>query len=190
MQSFGQQVLVSFNKYDFDTEEEIELLGNHCKEMNVGFAVNDAFAKGGEGAVELAQKVVEMTSGKSDKTLHFTYKDTDTIQRKVEKIAMKIYGARRVIFSEKALKMIPKILEMGGAEYPVCIAKTQYSFSDDERLYGAAKDFDFHVNELVLNNGAEFIVAIAGSIMRMPGLPKEPQAANIDLIDGEIVGLS
>ena len=190
LQSFGQQVLVSFNKYDFDTEEEIELLGNHCKEMNVGFAVNDAFAKGGEGAVELAQKVVEMTSGKSDKTLHFTYKDTDTIQRKVEKIAMKIYGARRVIFSEKALKMIPKILEMGGAEYPVCIAKTQYSFSDDERLYGAAKDFDFHVNELVLNNGAEFIVAIAGSIMRMPGLPKEPQAANIDLIDGEIVGLS
>ena len=190
LQSFGQQVLVSFNKYDFDTEEEIELLSNHCKEMNVGFAVNDAFAKGGEGAVELAQKVVEMTSGKSDKTLHFTYKDTDTIQRKVEKIAMKIYGARRVIFSEKALKMIPKILEMGGAEYPVCIAKTQYSFSDDERLYGAAKDFDFHVNELVLNNGAEFIVAIAGSIMRMPGLPKEPQAANIDLIDGEIVGLS
>ncbi len=190
LHSFGLQVLVSFNKYDFDSEEEIELLSNHCKEMNVGFAVNDAFTKGGEGAVELASKVVEMTSGKCEKTIHYTYKDTDSIQRKVEKIAMKLYGARRVIFSEKALKMIPKILEMGGAEYPVCIAKTQYSFSDDERLYGVAKDFDFHVNELVLNNGAEFIVAIAGSIMRMPGLPKEPQAANIDLIDGEIVGLS
>ena len=190
LQSFGQQVLVSFNKYDFDTEEEIDMVREHCKTLNVGFAVNDAFARGGDGAVELAQKAVEMTSGKTEKPIHYTYKDTDTIQRKVEKIAQKIYGARRVIFSEKALKMIPKILEMGGTEYPVCIAKTQYSFSDDERAYGVARDFDFHVNELVLNNGAEFIVAIAGSIMRMPGLPKEPQAANIDLVNGEIVGLS
>jgi len=92
--------------------------------------------------------------------------------------------------TEKALAQIPKIEEMGGAEYPVCIAKTQYSFSDNEKIYGVARDFDFHINELVLNNGAEFIVAIAGSIMRMPGLPKDPQAKNIDLVDGEIVGLS
>lgn len=187
---FGQKVLVAFNKYDFDTEEEINLLREHCEAQGIGFAVNNAFAEGGKGAAELAQKVVEMTSEKEERPLHFTYKDTDKIERKIEKIALKIYGAKRVLFSEKALKQIPKILEMGGAEYPVCIAKTQYSFSDDERAYGVAKDFDFHVNELVLNNGAEFIVAIAGSIMRMPGLPKEPQAKNIDLIDGEIVGLS
>ena len=190
LQSFGQQVLVAFNKYDFDIEEEINLLREHCRNLKVGFAVNDAFAKGGTGAIELAQKVVEMTTEKLDKPIHFTYKDTDTIQRKIEKIALRLYGAGRVIFSEKALKMIPKILEMDGAEYPVCIAKTQYSFSDDEKAYGVAKDFDFHINDLVLNNGAEFIVAIAGNIMRMPGLPKDPQARNIDLIDGEIVGLS
>ena len=190
LRSFGQKVLVAFNKYDFDAEEEINLLREHCETLGVGFAVNNAFAEGGKGAAELAQKVVEMTDTKDEKPLHFTYKDTDKIERKIEKIALKLYGAKRVLFSEKALKQVSKILEMGGAEYPVCIAKTQYSFSDDERAYGVAKDFDFHVNELVLNNGAEFIVAIAGSIMRMPGLPKEPQAKNIDLIDGEIVGLS
>lgn len=190
IKSFGQNVLVAFNKYSFDTEEEIEMLRQHCEALGVGFAVNDAFAKGGEGAVELAQKAVEMIASETSKPIHFTYKDTDTIDRKIEKIAMKIYGARRVNFSEKALAQIPKLMAMGAENYPVCIAKTQYSFSDDEKAYGVARDFVFHVNDLVLNNGAEFIVAIAGNIMRMPGLPKEPQAMNIDLIDGEIVGLS
>lgn len=190
IKSFGQNVLVAFNKYSFDTEEEIEMLRQHCEALGVGFAVNDAFAKGGEGAVELAQKAVEMIASETSKPIHFTYKDTDTIDRKIEKIAMKIYGARRVNFSEKALAQIPKLMAMGAENYPVCIAKTQYSFSDDEKAYGLARDFVFHVNDLVLNNGAEFIVAIAGNIMRMPGLPKEPQAMNIDLIDGEIVGLS
>lgn len=190
LKSFGQDVLVAFNKYAFDTETEIELLRQHCNEKQVGFAVNDAFAKGGKGAVELAEKAVEMTDSKQLKPIHFTYKETDPIERKIEKIALKLYGAKRVIFSEKALAQIPKIEAMGGGEYPVCIAKTQYSFSDNEKAYGVARDFDFHINELVLNNGAEFIVAIAGSIMRMPGLPKEPQARYIDLVDGEIVGLS
>lgn len=190
LHSFGQQVLVAFNRYDFDTEAEIELLRRHCEEMEVGFAVNDAFACGGEGAVELALKVVEMTAEKNQKPLHFTYKDTDSIVRKIEKIALKIYGAKRVLFSEKALAMIPKFEAMGAESYPVCIAKTQYSFSDDEKAYGSTHDFDFHINDLVLNNGAEFIVAIAGKIMRMPGLPKEPQAKQIDLINGKITGLS
>jgi len=190
LKSFGQNVLVAFNKYSFDTEDEIEMLRSHCVEMGVGFAVNDAFTKGGEGAVELAHKAVEMIDAEASKPIHFTYKDTDSIERKIEKIATKIYGARRVNFSEKALAQITKFMAMGAGEYPVCIAKTQYSFSDNEKAYGVAKDFVFHVNELVLNNGAEFIVAIAGNIMRMPGLPKEPQALNIDLVDGEIVGLS
>lgn len=190
MKSFGQAVLVAFNKYSFDTDEEIEILRQHCMEKEVGFAVNDAFATGGEGAIELAEKAVRMIENVASKPIHFTYKDTDTIERKIEKIAKKIYGAGRVIFSEKAQAQVPKLLEMGAGDYPVCIAKTQYSFSDNEKAYGVAKDFDFHVNELVLNNGAEFIVAIAGNIMRMPGLPKEPQAKNIDLIDGQIVGLS
>jgi len=190
LKSFGQNVLVAFNKYSSDTEDEIDMLRQHCEAQGVGFAVNDAFTKGGEGAVELAHKAVEMIDAEASKPIHFTYKDTDSIERKIEKIAMKIYGARRVNFSEKALAQITKFMAMGAGEYPVCIAKTQYSFSDNEKAYGVAKDFVFHVNELVLNNGAEFIVAIAGNIMRMPGLPKEPQAVNIDLVDGEIVGLS
>lgn len=190
LKSFGQNVLVAFNKYSFDTEDEIDMLRQHCEAQGVGFAVNDAFTKGGEGAVELAHKAVEMIDADVSKPIHFTYKDTDSIERKIEKIAMKIYGARRVNFSEKALAQIAKFMALGAGEYPVCIAKTQYSFSDNEKAYGVAKDFVFHVNELVLNNGAEFIVAIAGNIMRMPGLPKEPQAVNIDLVDGEIVGLS
>lgn len=190
LKSFGQNVLVAFNKYSFDTEDEIDMLRQHCEAQGVGFAVNDAFTKGGEGAVELAHKAVEMIDAEASKPIHFTYKDTDSIERKIEKIAMKIYGARRVNFSEKALAQIAKFMALGAGEYPVCIAKTQYSFSDNEKAYGVAKDFVFHVNELVLNNGAEFIVAIAGNIMRMPGLPKEPQAVNIDLVDGEIVGLS
>lgn len=190
LQAFGQKVLVAFNKYNFDTDEEIEMLRRHCEEKGVEFAVNNAFAEGGKGAVELAEKVVRLTEEKDEKPIHFTYKDSDSIERKIEKIAMRIYGARKVVFSEKAEKMISKIVELGVANYPVCIAKTQYSFSDDERQYGVAKDFTFHVSDLVINNGAEFIVAIAGSMMRMPGLPKEPQAKNIDLVDGEIVGLS
>lgn len=190
LKSFGQNVLVAFNKYSFDTDEEIEMLRTHCQAQEVGFAVNDAFSKGGEGALELAYKAVEMIESAVMKPIHFTYKDTDSIERKIEKIATKIYGARRVNFSEKALAQIARLMEMGAGEYPVCIAKTQYSFSDNEKAYGVVRDFDFHVNDLVLNNGAEFIVAISGNIMRMPGLPKEPQALSIDLVDGEIVGLS
>lgn len=190
MQTFGQKVLVAFNRYSFDTDEETELLKKHCENKGVGFTVNNAFLEGGKGAVDFAQKVVKLTEETDNKGIHFTYKDSDSIERKIEKIATKIYGAGKVVFSEKAEKMIPKIKELGVSHYPVCIAKTQYSFSDDERQYGVANDFTFHVSDLVINNGAEFIVVIAGSMMRMPGLPKEPQAKHIDIVNGEIVGLS
>lgn len=190
LHSFGQKVLVAFNKYGFDTDEEIELLRNHCKEQGVEFAVNNAFAEGGTGAVELAEKVLELTENPEKTPIKFTYNDTDDIETKIEKIALNIYGAKKIVLSEKAEKMLLKIEELGISHYPVCIAKTQYSFSDDERQYGVAKDFTFHVSDLVINNGAEFIVVIAGSMMRMPGLPKEPQAKFIDIVNGEIVGLS
>ncbi len=190
LHSFGQKVLVAFNKYGFDTDEEIELLKKHCEKKEVAFAVNNAFAEGGKGAAELAGKVIAMTETKEKKPIHFTYRDSDSIQRKVEKIAQRLYGAKKVFFSEKAEKMVAKIKELEIEHYPICIAKTQYSFSDDERQYVVAKDFTFHVSDLVINNGAEFIVVIAGSMMRMPGLPKEPQAKNIDIVNGEIVGLS
>lgn len=190
LHSFGQKVLVAFNRYGFDTDEEIEMLRQHCKEQGVEFAVNNAFVEGGKGAVELAEKVVELTEEPIKSPINFTYNDTDDIETKIEKIAKRIYGAEKIVLSDKAKKMIPRIEELGISHYPVCIAKTQYSFSDDEKQYGVAKDFTFTVSDLVINNGAEFIVAIAGNMMRMPGLPKEPQAKFIDIVDGEIVGLS
>jgi len=140
--------------------------------------------------VELAEKVVKMTQEKTDLPIRFTYNNGDNIETKIEAIAKNIYGAKKIALSEKAERMIARIKELGIAHYPICIAKTQYSFSDNDKLYGVPKDFTFHVSDLVVNNGAEFIVVIAGSMMRMPGLPKEPQAKHIDLVDGEIVGLS
>lgn len=190
MHNFGQKVLVAFNKYSFDTAEETEILRKHCESKGVEFAVNNAYLEGGKGAVDFAKKIVELTEKQNDKPIQFTYNETDSIEEKIEKIATKIYGAKKVVLSEKAEKMISRIEELGASNYPVCIAKTQYSFSDDDRRYGVAKDFTFHVSDLVINNGAEFIVVIAGSMMRMPGLPKEPQAKHIDVVDGEIVGLS
>jgi formate--tetrahydrofolate ligase len=190
LKNFGQKVLVAFNKYHFDTDAEISLIKEHCEKTGAGFAVNDAFAKGGEGAVELAQKVVELTKDNISKPIQFTYDDNDPLIHKIEKIAKNIYGARTVVFSQKALSALPKLEALGASSYPVCIAKTQYSFSDDEKAVGSVRDFDLHINELLLNNGAEFVVAIAGKIMRMPGLPKAPQAQYINLIDGKITGLS
>ncbi len=133
LKSFGQKVLVAFNKYDFDTKEEIELIREHCERQGVGFAINNAFAEGGAGAVEMAKLAVEMISDDSKRRIRFTYKDNDPVRTKIEKIAINIYGAKKVVFSEKALAMLPKIEELGGGSYPVCIAKTQYSFSDNEK---------------------------------------------------------
>lgn len=190
MQSFGQTVLVAFNRYVSDTDDEIALLIDYCKQKGVKCVVNNAFAEGGEGAVELAKAVVDTIKETPSAPLCFTYPDTDPIQTKIEKVAKHIYGAGTVTFSNKAQKMLKHIQEMDISHYPVCIAKTQYSFSADAKAYGVVKDFEFTINDLVINNGAEFIVAIAGDIMRMPGLPKIPQANFIDIVDGKIVGLS
>ncbi|MDO5569962.1 MAG: formate--tetrahydrofolate ligase [Bacteroidales bacterium] len=190
MRSFGQNVMVAFNRYSFDTDKEVDAIAAHCKDMNVGFVVNDAFAKGGEGAVALANMVVDEIENNPSKPLQFTYSDEDSIKTKIEKVAYNLYGAGNVSFSEKSLKMLSHIDELGVNNYPVCIAKTQYSFSADPKAYGVAKGFDFKINDIVINNGAEFIVAIAGEIMRMPGLPKVPQANFIDIVDGHIEGLS
>lgn len=188
--SFGLNVLIAFNKYDFDTENEINLLKKHCEELGVAFAVNNAFAEGGKGAAELAHKTVEILEREADKPINFTYTDTDSVDVKIEKIAKNIYGANKVVFSDKAKKMFKRIAELGIENYPVCIAKTQYSFSDNDKRYGVPKDFEITVSDIIINNGAEFILAIAGNIMRMPGLPKEPQAQHIDIVNGKIVGLS
>ncbi|MBP6065176.1 MAG: formate--tetrahydrofolate ligase [Bacteroides sp.] len=190
LRSFGQTVIVAFNRYATDTDEEMELLRQHCEKLEVGFAINNAYSQGGDGAVELAQLVVDTIENKPSAPLRFTYKDEDSIKQKIEKVAVGIYGACEVTYSNEARKKMKLIEEMGIAHYPVCIAKTQYSFSADPKLYGAVSDFEFHIKDMVINNGAEMIVAIAGEIMRMPGLHKEPQAKYIDIVDGHIDGLS
>src|SRR5690554_2838701 len=188
--SFGQKVVVAYNKYATDTQEEIDAVRSFCEERGVSFAVNESFAEGGEGAVELAEKVVEAVEKRPSGSLKFTYNDEDSIETKITKVATNIYGARDVVLSEKALKKLKLIEGTSLESMPVCIAKTQYSFSADPKWYGVAKDFRFKINDLVINQGSEFIVAIAGEMMRMPGLPADPQAKRIDIIDGDIEGLS
>ena len=190
LRAFGQTVIVAFNKFASDTDEEMELLRRHCEELGAGFAINNAFSEGGEGAVDLANLVVETIEKKPSAPLQFTYKDDDSIEQKIEKVATGIYGASVITYSTIARKKIKLAETMGITHYPVCIAKTQYSFSADPKIYGAVNNFEFHIKDIVINNGAEMIVAIAGEIMRMPGLPKEPQAKHIDIVDGQIDGLS
>lgn len=190
MQSFGQTVIVAFNKYASDTQAEIDLLREHCVQKSVGFAVNEAFSKGGEGAIELAKLVEETIANKPSEEVVFTYDDGDNISEKISKVARNIYGAKSISFSDKAKKMLKLIDNAELNKYPICIAKTQYSFSNDAQAYGVAKDFELEINDIIINNGAEFIVAVAGSILRMPGLPKSPQANRIDFVNGFIEGLS
>lgn len=186
---FGQNIVVAFNKYNTDTDAEINIVKNFCTENNVGFAVNNAFAEGGEGAIELAHEVLKALENPSEK-LNFVYNDEDSIKDKVRKVATTIYGAKSVSFSSEALSKLKKIEGTEMMNFPICIAKTQYSFSADAKAYGVSKDFDLKINDIVINRGAEFIVIVAGDIMRMPGLPKNPQANNIDLVNGLVEGLS
>ena len=190
LRSFGQTVVVTLNLFDFDTAEEIEIIRNHCAEMGVAFATNSAFADGGLGATELAQLVVEQIEKNPSQPLKFTYPNNAEIRAKIESVCRHIYRAKSVTFSKTALKQIERIEEFGMSDYPVCIAKTQYSFSADAKLYGSPENFNINIRDLVINSGSEMIVAIAGDIMRMPGLSKSPQAERIDVIDGQIEGLS
>lgn len=190
LQNYGQTVVVAFNRYATDTDEEIDIVRTHCAEMGVGFAVNNAFNEGGKGAEELARLVVQTIEEKPSSALQLAYDDNDSVEEKIEKVSTKVYGAQEVTFSAEAKKKLKMIYDMGYDKFPVCIAKTQYSFSTDPKFYGVAKDFTVNVSDIVINAGAEMLVAIAGKIMRMPGLPKEPQALHIDIVNGEIEGLS
>lgn len=190
LQDFGQSVVVSFNKYASDTEEEINLVKEHCAEMGVPFALNNAWAEGGEGAKELAQLVVDTIENNPSGPVKFTYSDDQKITEKIETIAKNLYRASSVTYSAVARKKLVAAEKMGFGHFPVCIAKTQYSFSQDPKLYGAPEGFRFDIKDIVINTGSEMIVAIAGDIIRMPGLPKVPQAVKIDIVDGVIEGLS
>ncbi len=190
LRKFGQTVAVAFNRYANDSEEEIEFVRQHCAEMGVGFAVNNAFAEGGNGAIELANLVVDTIEKQPSQPLTFAYEEADSVEEKVTKIACGMYGAKQVIFGPAARKKLKMIEELGYTNFPICIAKTQYSFSTDATQYGVASGFNFAVRDIVINAGAEMLVIVAGEIMRMPGLPKVPQALHIDIVNGEIEGLS
>ena len=190
LKSFGQTVVVAFNRFATDTEEEIALVREHCHAAGVGFAVNTAFGEGGAGAEELARLVVETIEQKPSQPLQFTYPLTASIEEKATAIAQCIYGARSIHFSAKAQRQLERIERHGWSKFPVCIAKTQYSFSDDPTAYGSVRDFDLEVRDVVINTGAEMIVLVLGALVRMPGLPRVPQAEKIDFIDGHIEGLS
>lgn len=190
LQGFGQNVVVAFNRFDTDTEEEIELVHRHCQSNGVGFAINNAFLEGGEGAKALAQLVVDTIEKHPSHPLTYTYTDNDSIKTKVEKVCRKIYGAASVSYGKTAEASLLRIQKLGLEHYPVCIAKTQFSFSADKKLYGSPTGFNIKIRDFVINAGSEMIVAIAGDIMRMPGLAKSPQAERIKIVDGQIEGLS
>ena len=190
MKRFGQEVIVTFNRYASDTDEEIALVAEHCREIGVGFCMNNVFAAGGEGGAELAKLVVDTIEKKPSTPLKYIYEDNEPIRSKIKKVSEQIYGAASVVYTTLADKKIKQIESLGISHYPICIAKTQYSFSSDPKAYGVAKNFELKVRDIIINNGAEMIVVIMGEIMRMPGLPKDPQAKRIDIKNGVIEGLS
>ena len=190
LKAFGQTVVVCLNRFATDTDEELALVKAHCEAQGVGFAINTAFGEGGKGAEELAHLVVDTIEKNPSAPLNFVYEENDDVVTKVEKIAKKVYGAGKVVLRPAAKRDLQRIKELGFENFPVCIAKTQYSFSEDAKAYGVPTDFTITIRDFIINAGAGMIVAIAGTIMRMPGLPKKPQAENIHVVNGVIEGLS
>ena len=185
---FGLNVIVALNKYNTDTEKEIQYLENELKEKNIPISIVEGWAKGGEGAIDIANKLVETTQ--KEENFRYIYNLEDSIKEKIEKIATNIYGAEKVEYSPEAEKEIEKIESMGYNKLPICIAKTQYSFSDDPKNLECKEKYNITIRDIELKAGAGFIVALAGKIMTMPGLPKVPAAESIDIDEnGEIVGI-
>ena len=189
MQLYGLPIVVAINHFVSDTDKEIQMIKDDCAKQNVEAILTDAWAKGGKGTHDLANKVVELADSPSEFT-HIYDVQVDDLQTKLEKIAKQIYGAKEVSFSRKAQNQLKRFAKYGWNDLPVCIAKTQYSFTYDQKQLGAPTDFTFHIRELVPKIGAGFVVALAGNMMTMPGLPKEPAAVNMTIDDnGKITGL-
>lgn len=185
---YGLNVIVAINKYTYDTEKEINYLKEKLQEKGIELSLVESWEKGGEGATDLAEKVVKLAE--KEHKFKYAYELNESIKNKIEDVAKKIYGAESIEFSEEAEKEIEKIEKLGYGNMPVCIAKTQYSLSDDQKNLECNEPFSIHIREIHLRAGAEFVVAIAGKIMTMPGLPKIPAAEKIDLDeDGNIVGI-
>ena len=188
-EKFGVNVIVAINKFNQDTENEIETLRKILEKENVELSLVESWSKGGEGAIDLAEKVVNLCEEKENE-FKYIYNLKDTIKEKVEKVAKNIYGADGVEYSKEAEEQIEKIENMGYGNLPICIAKTQYSFSDDAKNLECNSSFNIHVKEVKLKAGAEFIVILTGKVMTMPGLPKHPASEQIDIDEqGNIVGI-
>ena len=187
-EKFGLNVIVALNRYTSDTEKEIEYLKNILAEKGIELSLVEGWAKGGKGAIDIAEKLVDLTEKKEN--FRYMYELNDSIKEKIEKIATKIYGAKGVVFEEKAQKEMERIEKLGYANLPVCIAKTQYSFSDNPKNLECKDEYNITIRDLELKTGAGFIVALAGKIMTMPGLPKIPAAEGIDIDEnGDVVGI-
>lgn len=189
LQKFGVPIVVTLNAFETDTEKEHEFIRQFCEERGCEFALSEVWEKGGDGGVQLAEKVLD-TLEKKESHFHPLYKDELSLKEKIETIAKEIYGARGVIYEPTAEKQLAKIENMGFGVLPVCMAKNQYSLSDDATKLGRPTDFDIHIREVYVSAGAGFVVALTGAIMTMPGLPKVPAANGIDVSDeGNITGL-
>ena len=188
MQKFGVPVVVAINRFGTDTGAELAVIDRCCQELGVSYALSEVFAKGGEGGVELAQTICRVIEENEDKT-HFApiYPIEATVEEKITAIAQKIYGAKDITFTAAAQKSLKDIKALGGDSMPVCIAKTQYSLSDNAKLLGRPTDFTITIRDLRLSNGAGFVVAYAGDIMTMPGLPKVPAAEKIDVDENAVI---
>ena len=185
---FGLNAIVAINKYQNDSQKEIDFLQAELEKIEVDLSLVEVWAKGGEGAIDLAEKIVELTNKKNQVT--FVYDDKETIKEKIEKVAKEIYGAEGVDYTNSALEEIEQIEKLGYGNYPVCIAKTQYSFSDDAKNLLCEEPFRITIKEAIVKNGAEFVVIKTGKIFTMPGLPRVPSAESIRIDDtGEIVGI-
>ena len=189
IQKYDVPVVVTLNSFVTDTDAENEYIRRFCEERGCEFALSEVWEKGGEGGIALAEKVLETLENK-ESHFHPLYEDGLSLQEKIETISKEIYGARGVIFEPKAAKQLARIEAMGFGNMPVCMAKNQYSLSDDAKKLGRPTDFDIHIREAYVSAGAGFVVALTGAVMTMPGLPKVPAANNIDVTeDGQITGL-
>ena len=188
LQKYGVPVVVTLNSFITDTEEEIRYVERFCKERGCEFAISQVWEKGGEGGIALAQKVLEVLDTRES---HFRtlYEDHASLTEKIETVAGEIYGAEGVEYSSAAAKQLKRLSELGFADLPVCMAKTQYSLSDEPSLLGRPSGFRIHVREVYVNAGAGFVVVLTGTVMTMPGLPARPAALGIDVEDGRITGL-
>ena len=184
---FGQNVIVAINKFNTDTDVELNYLKEELTQRNIEVSIVESWAKGGNGAIDIAQKIVNMPEVQ---TIKYCYDLNDSIVDKVKKVAQNVYGAENVIFSDETMKKVEKIKKLGYENLPICIAKTQYSFSDNAKNIECAEKFNINISDVELKAGAGFIVIYTGKIMTMPGLPQTPAAENIDISnDGEISGI-